>query len=83
MTVSECYSNILLLMFHSTAGRNCTESVTGLGGGRRPAGGWGVGGGLASPVLFHWLTFLPALGCLGAQLGAGWSNWGSGNFPLM
>lgn len=28
MTVSECYSNILLmvlLMFHSTAARNCTE----------------------------------------------------------
>lgn len=50
--------------------------------------GWwgGPAGGVylsASPVLFRWLTFLPATGCLGAQLGAGWSNWGCGNFPLI
>lgn len=32
----------------------------------------------ASAVLFRWLA---AVACLGAQLGAGWSNWGCGNFP--
>lgn len=55
------------------------QSLTGQGGGEGLQGGVFV----CLPCTFRWLTFLPATGCLGAQLGAGWSNWGCGNFPLI
>lgn len=69
---------MVLLIFHSTAGRNCTESLTGLGGGRGPGGGGGVVG---FPSTFPLADIPASTGMFGCPVGCRLVKLGKWKFP--